>query len=1189
MTSEPITSGLPDRFEITAPLPPPGSTLVLEASAGTGKTYTIASLAARYLAEGKARLDDMMLVTFGRMATQELRDRVRGRLLDVERALRDPAAALAAKEQDSVAALLAAGTGAEIHARQRNLAVALAAFDEATIATTHSFCSRMLDRLGIAADHDLDAEFRESTLDLQREIALDTYLQVFERPDQRFDLKAAQVVAGEVATATDVRLAPIGAPSGSMAAKRQLFAERMRAQFELRKRQLKVQDFDDLQVRLRQALTDPVSGAAARERLRRTYSVVLVDEFQDTDPDQWAILQAAFAGHSTLLLIGDPKQAIYAFRGADVNTYLDAVRHGHRSTLGTNYRTDGPLLAALDHLWATEVNGIRMPKALGDTGIKVHEVQAKHQDSRLHLPGVEPGSGALRLRRVGRHQLDTNRFGHVETAAARTAIVNDLAAEIVTLLTSGASITVDGQRRPLSARDIAVLVHENKQGVQVRDALRRSGVPAVFTGNASVFSDDSSAAARSWLTLLTALESPSRISQAHAAALSPFFGWTAAQLALASPEETDELIDRLLGYSRTWQRGGIAALLEALTEAGLAARVLAMAEGDRLLTDLRQIAHALNAAARTEHLGTAAQVQWLRHRMEETVSEGDRELSRRLSSQDDAVQILTVHRSKGLEFGVVLVPFAWDRFDRKEPHVLRLHDEAGARVLDVGGSGSPDYARHKARHDAEDVGEDLRLLYVAFTRARSLLITWWAPAMNSITGALGRMIFARTELDGTVAEQVDVPTDQQAAAAFDRLAARSGGRISWADIDPDRRLVLPIQPAPPVELQAREFPRVLTDRWRRTSYSGLTREIHELHYGLLEAMQTADRPADEPPSPETGSEPEDPGTVDEPDVTAGLSDGHLNESSSPEEYALQAIPSPLEDFPGGTAFGSVVHDLLEYVDTTVGDLGAELRAHARRALGEGEGLREGVDPDLLAAGLLPVMTTPLGPAAFGLSLAQIQPADRLAEMGFEIPMGGGDAARGELATSVVADLATVFAEHTPSGDLLADYPELLRDELLGGKDLCGYLSGSLDAVLRVRSGQQVRYLVVDYKTNRLGQSGQRLTAWDYRPAEMARGMMDAHYPLQALLYLVAVHRYLAWRQPGYQPQEHLGGALYLFVRGMTGPDNASLATGDGMPPMPCGVFTWQPTAALVQAASEVLAGKPSRALPAAEGRGGIGR
>ena len=267
------------------------------------------------------------------------------------------------------------------------------------------------------------------------------------------------------------------------------------------------------------------------------------------------------------------------------------------------------------------------------------------------------------------------------------------------------------------------------------------------------------------------------------------------------------------------------------------------------------------------------------------------------------------------------------------------------------------------------------------------------------------------------------------------------------------------------------------------------------------------------------------------------------------------VPSPMASLPTGAAFGSLVHAVLETTDPLAADLTSELQTEVRRHAAHWP---VEIEADELAAALLPMHDTPLGPLAPGVTLRRIGLADRLCELDFEFPMAGGDLRGGEFAR--LAEIGALLDDHLPADDPLAVYAERLSTGLLGRQPLRGYLSGSVDVVLRI--GQ--RFVVVDYKTNWLGTGDAPLTAADYGRDRMVEAMLHSDYPLQALLYSVVLHRFLRWRLPDYDPGTHLGGVMYLFVRGMCGPETPIL---DGHP---TGVFSWRPPAALVIALSDLL-------------------
>ncbi len=280
------------------------------------------ALVARYVAEGMATLDEMLVITFGRAASQELRERVREQLVAAERALSDPATV----GPDDV--LLNHLVSDDVELRHKRISDALAGFDGATIATTHQFCQLVLRSLGVAGDTDSRAELVDNLDELVVEVTDDLYLRQYGSDAEPPPFKRAMALQLARAAVGDpqAQLAPTDAEPGSTARAKVDFAQSVRDEVERRKHRRGVLSYDDLLSRLADALDD--DDAPARERMRQRWKVVLVDEFQDTDPVQWDVLDRAFTGHATLILIGDPKQAIYAFRGGDVVAYLRGRRHG---------------------------------------------------------------------------------------------------------------------------------------------------------------------------------------------------------------------------------------------------------------------------------------------------------------------------------------------------------------------------------------------------------------------------------------------------------------------------------------------------------------------------------------------------------------------------------------------------------------------------------------------------------------------------------------------------------------------------------------------------------------------------------------------------------------------------------------------------------------------------------------------
>ena len=1146
-------------FDVCGALPTPGIT-VLEASAGTGKTFTISALVARFVAEG-VPLSDIMAVTFTRMATGELRDRVRRRLVTAaDHLARNLLAGEPVPADDEVAAYLAKGAQPIVEDRHRRLADAVAAFDSATIATTHGFCQLVLDGLGSAGDVAANATLLEDPAGLIEEVVDDLYLRwCLRHGAPAFTRDAAQAAAAAAIANPGVALTP---PDGLLTR----LVAKARDEVARRLQDDNLLTYDHLLSRLAGTLEDPRRGPLACRRLRQRYRVVLVDEFQDTDPVQWRIVRTAFGDGTTILvLVGDPKQAIYSFRGADVHAYLDAARQARTLTLARNWRTDQPLLDATEALLS--------PLQMGDEAIRFRSVAApaEHQQSGIR---DFPASTPIRIRLVDNNHPDVRRTpskGLLQKNSLSDWIARDVAADIARLIGGegrirdphGSGHDSEPGWRPVEPADVGVLTRTNRQSVDVREALRAAGVPAVIAGIDSIFV---SLAALHWLRLLEALEEPASRSRAAALALTPFVGLTAAEVATADERRWETVHARAHRWSALLAGYGVAALYRSITATeGLPARVVATVGGERELTDLGHVAELLHAESAASQMGVPTLRAWLAQRIAEVEIERapGEERSRRLDTDADAVQVLTVHRAKGLEFGVVYCPYLWDAargITAPEPAVYHDDDYGGVRTLDVGCQDRTDpswgpYRDHCSAATAERRGEDLRLMYVALTRARHQVVAWWGRADQCRHSPLGRLLISRDMATGAVRDAFSSdPRDKDIRVALDSLLART--RPGLISVEAAEDVDTPSIPLPSgsddgaalVVLEAARFDRALDLHWRRASYSSITADAHYQASG----------------GEEVGSEPENPGLDDEPPTPGPAATATGSGTTGDDLAPPDGSPlSPLAETPGGREVGTLVHAVLEEVDFAAPGLGADLAAAIQAAAARG-GVGAG-DEARLADGLAAAVTTPLGPLLPGACLGDIARRDRLDELGFELPLAGGDVPNGQVST---ADIAALLARHIPAGGPLAGYPERLRDPLLA-TTLRGYLTGSLDLVFRRSLGSSPpRWYVADYKTNWLGEDGRPLTAWHYRPAALDAEMQRRHYPLQGLLYLVALHRYLRWRLPGYVPDIHLGGVLYLFLRGMIGPQTPVIDGG------PCGVFAWAPPAELVVGLSDLFSQGP---------------
>jgi exodeoxyribonuclease V beta subunit len=1132
-------------LDLTAALPA-GRTLV-EASAGTGKTYAISALVARFvagdltghdLAEGVA-IDEVLVVTYTRAAAAELRDRIRDKL---QRAADYLAGGTLPAGEDWLR-VFDAGSHRVRQRRSERLRLALARFDEATITTIHGFCQQALAQSGLRTGSPGALQLIEDDRQLVAEVVRDLLLDrlgddpLALSPDRegrpldadssgpgaafaRRPLTPEEVERHLVATVRGVlsnpgaRCAPVPSMGGLAGAWAACVAHAV-AEVDGRQRARRQIGYDRLVSDLAAALADPRHGPLLAAQLAGRYRVVLVDEFQDTDRLQWEIFDRAFAAHR-LVTVGDPKQAIYRFRGADVHAYLAAVHSGERTTLRTNHRSDRQLLDALAVLFDSA--------QLGHADIEFVRV-----DPSPTAPHNAIGDAAVHVRVVPDDPEIAHTRDGLEAGAAAGIVLTDVASRVRSLLDS-AVIRTGKKSRRVRPSDIGILVPSQRRATEAANVLREWGIATVRARTGSVLRSE---AAMQWRLLLGGLALPSDARAARAAGLSWFFGIAPADLVDRHLEDGDsrlaELQRRLATLGERLRRDGVGAFYEHVrVQPALLDAVFSRPSGDRDLTDLDHLAEVLVAATRDATPEPARVAEALDGLVADADDQAEQTM-RRVETDEEAVHITTVHSAKGLEYPIVLVPFAYtERPAASRPYVFNVD---GRRVVDVaswvdgvaeGSKAARDAAAERKRLATLEVdGDSLRLLYVALTRAKHHLEIWWAPTKGAGKSALGRLLLDRWGAGPVFNSTLPAAFERADAAAasdqIDAIVAASNGTIARHDVPREQpvRQPLPLQ-LPPSSLLAVADPQgrhPLADPARRMwSFTAIT------------AGLAADRGAVAAPVA---------GGYDEPPIDS---------------------EARLADIAGGTTFGITVHEVLERVDfmspTLDTDLLDEVAAATRRA-----GLA--VDVPAVAAGLLAAIDTPLGELFDRRRLRDFGTANRLAELAFDLTF---DPTR-----VMAAEIGAVLTATLSGDDPLRAYGDELVSAL-AATELAGWLTGSIDAVFRV-GRDAPRFVVVDYKTNRLHEPGGGDPRAAYRPDLLTAAMTHSHYPLQAVLYCVALHRYLHWRLGSqYDPDLHLGGVAYLFVRGMVG---ATTPTLDGAP---YGVFSWRPPAAAVLALDELFGG-----------------
>ncbi|MCC6225140.1 MAG: UvrD-helicase domain-containing protein [Microthrixaceae bacterium] len=1135
-------------FDLRGPLPV--GRLALDASAGTGKTFALAALATRFVAELDYKASDLLVVTFTRAATAELRERIRTRWMTAAAHLLDAGDGARRQDErrDEMVEHLAAAGPAESLARGRRLRRAVVEFDSMTVATIHGFAAQALGALGATGGVGTDAKLIDDVVAASSEVCADVLAAASTGDVATYgELPKYTTLVQRTRTALhspDLVVAPGPGEAGVSLADRRFveLVEASVAELARRRRCAGNLSFDDLLVELRDALGGPRRDTVL-DALRRRYKVVLIDEFQDTDPIQWSVFEAVFAdafSDTPLVLVGDPKQSIYSFRGADVHTYLGAVEaleEGRRVHLATNWRSDQRLLTALETLFGGATFG---------EGIEFSPVVAppEHQETAIRAAGtgIELPAVSIRLALDPSLPLTQNKRAF-DVGGVERAIYADLAQQIQNLL-EGATIPTSGnpgEYRAVRPDDVAVLTKTRNEAAEIQGALLAQGVPAVLARGSSVLE---SPAADHWRLLLEALVRPSDTRRARAFALSWFGPWDATRLQAATDAELAEIQSQLHRWAEALATSGVADFVGRVwSESGVAPRVLAQPGGERAVTDLQHIGELLQHGVELRHPSPAALIEVLGvDPVAEEEAETDADLAaRRVESDARAVQVMTIWVSKGLQFPIVCVPTLW-RGARPGARIY-LDPNTGRRTFDVLNANShwPDKAsaeRRKALVSAESTGEQLRLTYVALTRARHHTIMWWTRVSNNDSSPVSRLLFARRP-DGTICPdawhepRVKVPEGLQGALeTLESVSRRGGGTIAVEAVGPSvarPRWVDPDLASVPTDVAAAELSRLPDRRSHRWSFTAIAAG---LDHGL------------------GGTDPTDPTDPSEGD--AGASDESLRSLGFvPEGEASQ--PHDVAGFgalPAGAEFGSLVHAVLEQLDFTEGDVAAVVGKLARSLLGRHPGALKFSEADRLGEAVSEMLDTPLGAAFEGFRLRDLQRRDRLDEMAFDLRLGDGGAA------PKLVEVAEVVSAHLPRDDRLRPWAEALaRGE--GGPELAGHLTGSVDLVFRHHVDGVARHFVVDYKTNRLD---------GYRHDEMAAAMAWHHYPLQALLYQVALHRYLRWRVPHYDPAVQLGGVAYLFVRGMVGDETPCY--GDEVE----GVFHWRVPARLVVELSDLLGG-----------------
>jgi len=1167
---------------------------LIEASAGTGKTYSIALLYLRLLLERELGVGEIAVVTFTDAATRELRSRLRARLAEAVQRLREPPRT----EIDDLDAILAPHRrDAEALGRAGSvLELALTGFDEAIVSTLHGLCRQLLGELAFESGlpfMELDGEsINDAALELVRDFwrqhlvaepvsiahellarwrdpgALAGFLvhsQVLSVSAQNTDPadpvafvveserkhEAAQASwrrlrdAGQVAVALaelesavqgrilsidksksshhatamgllrsaieaagdgsipDVSLLlPMSRttilrdrnkkaieqgwePSGALAevsacvaalvgADAMLRRARVsgflsaairfvRAGLGARRERLRRFGFDDLIRSVHEQLHGERGDLIAR-RIAARLPAVLVDEFQDTDPQQYAILRRIHEARddAALFLIGDPKQAIYRFRGGDIFTYRNAATAAgdNRHTLRENRRSSRRLIQATNTVFGHVDN----PFLYEFISFEDAKFPASRDGERHWLDDDAP----LAIWRVPDRVDDTGKILPWTKPVIAERLLAATSAQIKTLLRAAQAHGDDGLT-------IAVLVNTNRQAEEAARSLARWNIACDYLSMASVYASGEAVEIE---TLIAALCVPGDAAAVRAALATELLGETLATL-LAAKSDLDiweAQLARIAHMRRRWiEAGPYAAIAQCVQRA--APRLLPRWDGRRRVTNFLHLAELLQHEA-ARRSAPEELLRWFGERRAEALGkrgDGHAELMRP-ADDPGAVQVLTIHRSKGMQYDAVFAPFLlgtrWSEPEgADEPDdAVAWHDDDELRI-DIGG---PHWVEHAVMHRREQFAESLRLAYVAITRARHRVWLAWAHANTGrqrTTSSISPLAWLWLRPSGMHEPQALAGLDPgNADAALAALARRADGAIAILPIerDPEAADDSPLAGVNE-DLVAPQFHGTIDRRLETLSYSRL--------FGDSVHAPVADH--------------------DETETMAGI---------VPVSDA-DAVPQ----WPRGAAFGNCMHEVYEKVPFA--ELAADGISASLARICEDHG-HVGAEQRTIAAMARATVRSELL-AGSGLRLAALAAGESLAEIGFLFPLGGAR-----------LDALERILEREPRharapGDLSARRATV-----------AGLMTGFIDLVLRWDG----RYYVLDYKTNLLGASRA-----DYTATRLPAAIRAHDYDLQYLIYLVALQRFLRSRLGAdYDYERHVGGALYLFVRGMREGDIAGI-------------------------------------------------
>ncbi len=1122
---------------------------LIEASAGTGKTYAITMLVLRLVVEKNRDIKQILVVTFTKAATEELKQRIRNRLIEARQVAIDDSSVT----DDHLKQWLKQ-TELDLKTIVQRLNHALLDIDQAAIFTIHGFCQRTLAEYALESGQLFDSELTGDINSIKQGCSDDfwrkniysrsawetslltaqyqtpdkllasidsislglTVFPEYENLEQKLtelkqlidihkkDIEASLLILKEklaeekfkvgfansfsevchsinewmnknASTLPEFSMFTLqgltgalngvkfrkskATPSSSDEQKqdyldtlrfdpnpfeeidvaiknislflRRSLLETLNEDVNKRLQQQNILSFDDLITRLADAL-QAEKGEQLRQEIRLRYQAALIDEFQDTDQSQWFIFSTLFnSAEHFFYLIGDPKQAIYKFRGADIHSYFEAKKQAkHQFSLSFNWRSHPQLVKGVNTLFDT--NNPFLAEQLDFIPVK-----AALTEKLGYLIDKEQQLPAMVL-----WQLEKSEKEFWTSGKAVSEITTGVVNEIIDLLSAGISIQT-GDRKQIRPNDIAILVRTNPQAKQFQFILNDAGITAVINSKESVFSSQEANDLYCVLQSIAGITDRDLLKQAL---MLDWFNFNGQQLYQTLNDEMamDGWLTRFQTYQHTWKVKGLMAMTQQLlSKEKVFSHLSGKKQAERRITNLQHCIELLQQATIDENLAVNKTLDWLHDNIIQAqsaiISSDEQQL--RLESDDNAVKIITMHSSKGLEYPIVFCPFLWQRGDRlkKEKHKIKCYNHE-EMIVDLG---SDQFENHRQLALDEELAEDLRVFYVAITRAKYRCYINWADVRSKEVENSSAMAYLFCFSGDDFFQQ---QTKLQHYSQKQPLA------FEYRLLEAEQEIIKTRQVQASVnKLSYKQNQRSLYTNWQMSSYTALSSlSIHEIPELPIDKVR--------------------------------------------EENVENSKESNSIELPRGSHTGNVIHDLLENIPFRYLAEKNDISIQREKSC-----LRYGLktdEPEQINQLLRAAVNTVLSCEGIRFSLKDLEEPQCLKEMPFYLSMKKMD-----------VSLINGVLNNCPAYQVLTD------------KVMSGYLTGFIDLICEY----QGKYFIIDYKSNGLE---------NYETNTLVQAMREHNYGLQYWIYTLVLHQYLKHRLPNYNYQEHMGGVMYLFVRGM---------------------------------------------------------